>query len=118
MRKKSKRFTYFITYAEEIRTVYRKFRLFRCGRNPVLKNPRITRKPPQQLSSPPKSRTSPSGFSTHKKFPNRRKPGNDVWEIKQRFWDVMRQFRDHAENHNPPQAMVERPHDGCFRSNN
>ncbi|CAI9276727.1 unnamed protein product [Lactuca saligna] len=74
--------------------------------------------PPGVSSSPPKSRTSPPGSSTTRKHileSKLRKMGDKVCEIKERFCDVIRQSQEHAENDNPPQAMVENPHNGCFR---
>ncbi|KAI3503044.1 hypothetical protein L1887_31479 [Cichorium endivia] len=70
------------------------------------KEPQNNKKPPQQLSSTPKSRTSRPGFSTIKRIPQSKlqKPEDKVREFRQRFWDVIRQVQDHAENHNPPEV--------------
>ncbi|CAI9276725.1 unnamed protein product [Lactuca saligna] len=72
-------------------------------------DPEKNKSPPARVSSPPSSRTSPPGSSTRKQIPQSklRKMSDKVREIKQRFWNVIRQSEEHVEDDNPHQAMVD-----------
>ncbi|CAH1413348.1 unnamed protein product [Lactuca virosa] len=76
-------------------------------------DPEKNKSPPARVSSPPNSRTSTPGSSTRKQIPQSmlRKMSDKVREIKQRFWDVIRQSEEHVEDDNPHQAMVDHEKD-------